>query len=253
MSLRLYRHLQGLVMILLGAFLLEKVISGKLDWYIHQRFMPLTILAIIALLIIGIAVLFQARRTTADKHDHDHAEQHEHDHDHAPSPWALIIVVIPLIVGILIPAKPLSADAMSSGKGVSGSAPVISNSSTAVKFDQAADERNILDWTRLFNSDDDPGAYLGQSANVIGFVYHDPRLKEGQFLVSRFALVCCTADAFALGMVVDWPQSSTLPNDQWIKVKGPVQTTDLNNQKMPLIQATSVEAVQQPDQPYLFP
>jgi uncharacterized membrane protein YcgQ (UPF0703/DUF1980 family) len=32
-----------------------------------------------------------------------------------------------------------------------------------------------------------------------------------------------------------------------------VQATDLNNQKMPLIQATSVDAVQQPDQPYLFP
>jgi uncharacterized repeat protein (TIGR03943 family) len=238
-------------MILLGAFLLEKVISGKLDWYIHQRFMPLTVMAIIALLMIGIAVLLQARRTPLDDHHEDHDDQH--DHEHAPSPWHLAIIVIPLIIGILIPAKPLSADAMSSGKGVSGSAPVISTSSAAVKFDQAADERNILDWTRLFNSSDDPGTYLGQSANVIGFVYHDPRLKDGQFLVSRFALVCCTADAFALGMVVDWPQSSTLPNDLWIKVKGPVQTTDLDTHKMPLIQATAVQPVQQPDQPYLFP
>ena len=252
MSLKKYRYSQGSVMILLGAFLLETVISGKLDWYIHQRFMPLTVLAIMALFIIGIALLLQARLTSTDEYEDEDGHEHSDDHDHAVSPWRLAIIVIPLLIGILIPAKPLTADAMSS-KGVSSNAPVISNSSSAVKLDQAADERNILDWTRLFNSSDDPGTYLGQSANVIGFVYHDPRLKNGQFLVSRFALVCCTADAFALGMVVDWPQSSALPNDQWIKVKGPVQTTDLENQKLPLIQASSVEPVQQPDQPYLFP
>jgi uncharacterized repeat protein (TIGR03943 family) len=251
MTLRLYRYFQGLLMISLGLFLFVEIISGKLVWYINQRFIPLTVLAVIALLAIGLAVIYEARRTPIEHH-HEQDDDHEHEHDYGPSKWRLAIVVIPLAIGILIPAKPLTVDALS-GKGVSSSAPVVAGGTSAVKFDEAADERNILDWIRLFGSQTDASTYLGQNANVIGFVYHDPRLKENQFLVSRFAIVCCTADAFAIGMVVDWPNSASLPNDQWIKVKGPVQATELEGQKMPLIQAASVEQVQQPDQPYLFP
>jgi len=259
MTLRLYRLFQGLVLLLLGIFLLVKIVSGKLIWYINQRFVPLTVLAVIALAVIGVTLLDEIRRTAGnhgshhEEHDRPPDEEEAQDgHEHAPSRWRLVLILIPLAIGILVPARPLTADAMNS-KGVNASAPALASGSSVVKFDQAADERNILDWLRLFGSNDDPGTYLGHDANVIGFVYHDPRLKDGQFLVSRFALVCCAADAFAVGMVVEWPQSAALPNDQWVKVKGPVEAINLEDQKLPLIQAKSVEPVQIPDQPYLFP
>lgn len=237
-------------MILLSIFLVQKILTGKLDWYIHQRFMPLTVLAVIVLLVIGLTVFRTAHNTLPDDHDHD--EHEHHDHKHTVSSWGLVIAMLPLVIGVLIPAQPLNTTAIT-GKGISSAPPIAAGGSTTVSFDQAADDRNILDWIRLFYSQDSPSTYLGQSANVIGFVYHDPRLKDGQFLVSRFAIVCCTADAFAIGMVVDWPKSASLPNDQWIKVKGLVQSTELDGQKLPLIQATSIEPVQPPDQPYLFP
>jgi uncharacterized repeat protein (TIGR03943 family) len=253
MTPRLYRYFQGFVMILTSIFLLQKILSGKLDWYIHQRFMPFTVLSVIVLLIIGVIVFRAAHNTPQDNHhDHAHDEGHEqHDHQHTVSGWRLMIAMVPLAIGVLIPAQPLTSNAIT-GKGLSSAAPV-AVSGSAIRFDQAADDRNILDWIRLFNSPDDAGTYLGQTANVIGFVYHDPRLKDGQFLVSRFVIVCCTADAFAIGMVVDWPKSASLPADAWIKVKGLVQATQLTDQKLLLIQATSVEIVHVPDQPYLFP
>jgi uncharacterized repeat protein (TIGR03943 family) len=250
MTLRLYRYFQALVMLFLGIFLATKIVSGTLSWYIHQRFMPLTALAVIALFVIGQAVFNEARRTP--RADHQPDEIGEHDHQHVPSIWQIGIVAIPLLIGLLIPAQPLNTEALS-GKGVSASAPITAGGAGEIKFDQAADERNILDWIRLAYSAAAPDTYLGQSANVIGFVYHDPRLPAGQFMVSRFALVCCTADAFALGMVVEWPESAALPADAWIKVKGPVTATELDGQKMLLIRATAVTEAQPPDQPYLFP
>lgn len=250
MSLRLYRYLQGFVMILTSIFLLQKILSGNLDWYIHQRFMPLTLLAVVFLLAIGIFV-FRTGHNTPAHHDHAHDDEH-HDHHHTVSSWGLLAAALPLVLGILIPARPLAGDAIS-GKGISAAAPVAAVGDAPMRFGQAADDRNILDWIRLFNSPDNPTSYLGQTANVTGFVYHDPRLKDGQFLVSRFTIVCCAADAFAVGMVVNWPQSTALPADQWIKVKGQVQSTQLGSQKLPLIEAISVETIQVPDQPYLFP
>lgn len=250
MTVRLYRYLQGFVMILTSIFLLQKILSGNLDWYIHQRFMPLTVLSVIILALIGV-IVFRAGHNTPQDDQHDHADDEHHDHHHIVSGWGLLIAILPLVLGILIPARPLTGDAII-GKGISSAAPSAAGGSP-IRFDQAADDRNILDWIRLFNSPDSTGNYLGQSANVVGFVYHDPRLKEGQFLVSRFAIICCAADAFAIGMVVDWPKSASLPADQWIKVKGSVQSTLLGEQKMLLIKATSVEVIQVPDQPYLFP
>jgi uncharacterized repeat protein (TIGR03943 family) len=252
MTLRLYRYFQGFVMILTSIFLLQKILSGNLDWYIHQRFMPLTVLSIIVLLVIGV-VVFRSGRSLPSDDDHNHAHEGGHDHHHNISRWGLVMAILPLAVGVLIPAQPLTSNAIT-GKGISAAAPVAGGGSTAIQFDQAADERNILDWIRLFNSQSgNAGTYLGESANVTGFVYHDPRLKEGQFLLSRFGIVCCTADAFALGMVVNWPESASLLNDQWVKVKGPVQSMQLDGQTLPLIQAISIEPIQIPDQPYLFP
>jgi len=248
MSLRLYRYFQSLLLIALGIFLTVKIVSGKLIWYIHPRFIPLTVLAVVVLLLIGMVVFIAGSRTGQDHGE----EEQEPGHEHGPSAWRLAVVTLPLAIGVLIPAHPLNASAMG-GKGISSAVPITAGGNATIQFDQAADTRNILQWNGLFNSNADPSTYLGQEANVIGFVYHDPNLKDGQFLVGRFALVCCPADAFAVVMVVIWPQSATLPTNQWVKVKGPVQSVQLNGQTLPSIQAVSVELVDPPPQTYLYP
>jgi uncharacterized repeat protein (TIGR03943 family) len=72
-------------------------------------------------------------------------------------------------------------------------------------------------------------------------------------MVGRFAIVCCVADAFAIGMAVETPAGDQLSDNTWVDVQGPVQSIDLNGHKTPLILASSVTQVQQPQQPYLFP
>lgn len=237
MTPRLYRYFQALALLALGLFLLEKLLSGSLVWYIHQRFWPLTALGIVGLLALSQAVLQMARRTPADPAP-------------ARSGWGLLIVLLPLIAGWLLPAGPLNADAIGS-KGIDSAVPIASGGN--INFDVAADERNILDWLRLASENADLTTYLGQPVNIIGFVYHDPRLPEGQFMVSRFAIVCCAADAFAVGLTVQWPEAADLEQDGWVKVKGTMQTTQLDGETQFLIAAKSVEAAELPDQPYLFP
>ncbi len=249
MSLRLYRYSQSLLLIALGVFLTAKIVSGKLTWYIHPRFIPLTILAVIVLVLIGLVVFRAGNQTGPENNNRDDEEP---GHEHGPSVWRLGVIMLPLAVGVLIPAHPLTASAMA-GKGISSAVPITAAGSATIQFGQQADTRNILQWNDLFNSNSDPSTYLGQEANVIGFVYHDSNLKDGQFLVGRFALVCCPADAFAVVMVVNWPKSAALPTNQWVKVKGPVQSVQFNGQTLPSIQAVSVDFVDPPPQTYLYP
>lgn len=243
MSLRLFRALQAFVVLALCLFLLDKLVSGKLSLYINIRYAPLTVFGIVVLAMMALA-LFRA-----PKAGHDHPDS---NHEHSTSPRALIILFVPLLISVLIPSKPLDAGAAST-RGMNVSTPLIGASAQSRQFEAAADTRNILDWIRIFNSGSAPTPYLGQTAKVTGFVYHDPRLPANQFIVSRFVITCCAADASAIGMIVTWDQSSSLKDSAWIEVKGPVQSAELGGQPIPMIQAVLVQPVQQPQQPYLYP
>lgn len=265
---RIYKTLQALILAGFGIFLLEKIWSGNLYWYISNRYWLLTLLAAIGFLLLAQSVLPKRTPPTpkaeADhEHGHDHSDPaHVHaeaeDHNHAghthgkvgPA-WGLALVALPIILGVIVPAKPLGAAAIAN-KGVNTSAPLVAASSN-IKLDMAPQDRNILDWIRVINAATDANAIKGQRADVIGFVYQDSRLGDGQFLVGRFTITCCVADALAIGMAVKWPQAQSLPANTWVQVKGPVEATTVDGQRLPRILAESVETVPEPTDPYLYP
>jgi uncharacterized repeat protein (TIGR03943 family) len=157
-----------------------------------------------------------------------------------------------LLIGLLIPAKPLDSSAVSA-KGLTTSSPLVSSDASSSLFETESEQRNILDWVKLFYFGEDLNPYIGQQASVVGFVYFDERLPQGQFFVSRFILSCCAADGYAVGMVVEWPEAASLAQDTWVQVRGPVDAVSLDDGISPLIRAEAVELVAQPDQPYLYP
>ena len=246
MPKRLYRSFQALLLLGMSVFLGAKAASGQLTFYINQRFIPLTIFGVISLALLAQTVFSEIKRSR---------EREEHDCDdcgHAPAASNLWFMLVPLLIGVLIPARPLDSSALTS-KGFNASAPIVSADSSALLFETESEERNILDWLKLFNYERDVTKFYGQRASVIGFVYFDEALGENQFLLSHFVVSCCAADAFALGMVVEWEEAASLEQDSWALVKGAVYSTTLNGQVVPLIKAESAQIVPVPEQPYLFP
>ena len=268
LSLRTQRSLQALVLAGLGLFLLHKLWSGTLYWYINQRFVWLIVLAAAGLLALAALVLPRPRRagelehSPAPEHDHHppHAPEPEHRHDHghdhaegsAAPVWGLLLVAVPLALGVLIPAKPLGTAAIAN-KGINTTAPLTAGGGAPVQLELASTDRTVLDWVRAFNYASDPADYAGQAADVIGFVYHGAGLPEGQFLVSRFAVTCCAADATAVGLIVAWPEAAGLADNGWVRVRGSMAVGTLGGRPTPLIQAEQVAGVAEPDQPYLYP
>lgn len=165
---------------------------------------------------------------------------------------ALIILAIPLVVGFFVPVRPLSTASINT-RGMSLSAPASLDRQSVRTLEVIPDDQTVLDWIKIFNYEEDLSPYLGKSANVIGFVYHDPRLKAGQFMLSRFTITCCVADAFAIGIAVDWLDSASLADNAWVNVQGPVDMITIDGQRVPVIRAGSVNPVQVPEQPYLYP
>ena len=119
---RLQSVLKSLALFGLAIFLYTRIVNGSLLFYINERFAWFTLAAAIGLALV--AVSYQpawrrvAHRDDAHEHaDHEHAEYdhagHEHaGHDHGLSWRGLFIVMLPVMLGILIPPRPLGVSAL---------------------------------------------------------------------------------------------------------------------------------------------
>ena len=250
MEARRFRTFQALILALTGFFLLEKVWSGKILLYINQRFVLLILIAGIVLIACA-QFIFQERKKSE-------TEENEVQGSNLPtlSPGSrvnLIWMVIPLLLGMFVPARALGTSAISN-RGITVSSPfTIQGATNTQALDRPAEQRTVLDWIRAFHAQSDPHSLDGETVDVIGFVYHDPRLKTDQFLIGRYAISCCIADATAIGITVNWGQSGALQDNNWVRVQGTLSASVLDGQPVPVIAADQVNPITEPDQPYLFP
>ena len=243
-----------ILLIALGIFLLSRLLNGTLSFYIHPRFNVLTLLTAVGLTALGIGYAIQQRRQPAHVHDNDHDHEHSHSHDVS---WAgLLLLALPVVLGLLVEPRPLGASALQNREInigndvslVSANAPEGSELSVIAN----AGERNILDWLYLFQRSNNPNNFNGEDAHVVGFVYRDERFADTQFMVSRFTVSCCVADAAPIGLIVEWPDTAVLTPDSWVEVTGTLQAGTFNGVEMPVLVANSVTPTETPAQPYLY-
>jgi putative membrane protein len=242
------RFLKTIILLLMGAFLFMRVVDGTVLYYINQRFVLLTWLAA------GGFVLVAASYYLIGRQSHDHT--HTHDHDHSHLTWAgLLIVALPLLLGWLVPPRPLGAAAIGNREinvGSMGSLASVAPPQSGSVLGLSAGEKNILDWLNDFQRQSDPAVFSGQEAHLIGFVYRDGRFADDTFMVARFTVSCCVADAAPIGLIVQWPDAAGLPADQWVDVTGHFEVGTFNGQEIPILVADEITLTEPPAQPYLY-
>lgn len=258
-AMRLKTIAKVILFISLGLFLASRLANGTLSFYIHPRFNTLTAVAAITFILIGLIYAYQHRQTMltgTDEHDHDHQRHdhaHEHDHSHDLSWLALAILAIPVLLGVMVQPQPLGAAALQNREintSMLASAQAPGGSQLAVI--PTAGERNILDWLYLFRDMGNAAAFNGEPVHVIGFVYRDDRFAADEFMVSRFTVSCCVADAAPIGLIVRWPEAPELAADEWVEVSGTLQAGTFSGEKIPLLIADQVVITEPPTQPYLY-
>ena len=251
------QRLKALVLIVLAMFFTQKLVSGTLYYYIGPRFSWLTITAVVLLIALASSYNLILKddsdaHNETGHHDDPHDGHHHHHHESRRIPWmTLLIIASPVILGVVVPAQPLGASAVTN-RGISTDITAAADVGDTILGIAPAD-RNVLDWVRMMTNDPAADALNGQEANVVGFVYRDIRFAEDQFMISRFTLSCCVADALAIGVVVEADSASDFPTDTWVQVEGTFMEGQLDTEALPIIQAKSVTPVEAPEQPYLFP
>lgn len=237
-----------IVLIATGWFLGSRLLFGTLNYYIHPRFNVLTVVTAVTLIIVALFYWFYHSR-----YGEDESINSLFNRERSLSWLSLLLLAAPVILGSVVQPRPLGAAALSNrevglGTLVSAQTPGGSQLSTL----NAGGVRNIVDWLYAFQRAAEPAEFNGEEASVIGFVYRDDRFTAGTFMVSRFTVSCCVADAAPVGLIVAWPEAEALADDAWVEVNGRFEAREFNGRVIPVLIAETIESTTPPNQPYLY-
>lgn len=238
------------VLLGMGVYLTILLFSGAINNYMNQRFQWLVVMAAVLFALLGIWNLIQNLRPPRQIHTLDDNLNISHaGHNHTSIRWSAILIMgIPLLLAVLIPSQPLGASAVNGGISLN---PV--GVGDAGSLSRSATDRNILDWLREFNRVENPATFNGENADLIGFIYREPYMSDDQFMVARFTLSCCVADAFAIGIPVLTSDASQYATGDWIRIRGSFEAGQFGDNTVPILRPTSIETTEIPASPYLYP
>ncbi|GAC92202.1 hypothetical protein KN10_2638 [Anoxybacillus flavithermus NBRC 109594] len=95
-------------------------------------------------------------------------------------------------------------------------------------------------------------AMIGKRIEITGFVFRERDFAANEFVVARYGLTCCVADATVYGILVKTDEAAKWENDTWVKVEGIIDETTYRERFVPVIIKPSVTVVNAPEQPYVY-
>ncbi|MGI8706973.1 MAG: TIGR03943 family putative permease subunit [Actinomycetota bacterium] len=157
---------------------------------------------------------------------------------------AIGLTILPVVTVLALPPASLgsfAADRRSSlaSAGFSGDAGDISSGEVTL-VDVASALRSGEGMQQLTKR-------AGAEVGFVGFVTRDPGMPADEFLLTRFLVSCCAADALSIQVRVVGAPPGRFEADQWVRAEGLLYP--LGGEV--IVDATLVEGVPRPDRPYL--
>jgi putative membrane protein len=95
--------------------------------------------------------------------------------------------------------------------------------------------------------------FIGKKMEISGFVYHEDDMKPNQFVVARFSVSCCSADASPFGVMIETNNANLFAKDTWVKVTGVIGTTTYAGNDIMKLDASKIEKIPAAKDPYVYP
>lgn len=170
----------------------------------------------------------------------------------APAPigrreaWAMGLMVVPVVVLLALPPGTLgqfSASKRSSFAGSGIATPVGDISTGALSMIDVAAAQTSKEGQQAIER------RAGSTVDFVGFVTRYGDTPATEFLLTRYIITCCVADAtIAQVRVVNVTPGEFSSND-WVRVQGTIYPVG----REVIVEASEIDEVPQPSRPYLTP
>lgn len=218
----------------LGAVIAKLLLTGQMHYYLSPGLDGLSVVTGVVLIAMGVLELRTGRASVG-----------------LDGVVTLGVLAVPVFLGLMYTPRSLSSSAL-------GGTPA---AQLVLAFDAAppslapppVPRRPIEDVADLLGYLRQAGQTgVGQHVRVRGLVAHDGDLAPNQFVLLRYSIVHCVADAQPLGFLVLNPQpTGGWPSDQWVEIDGTLATQPRGSDRLVAIQADQIRPSEEPLEPYV--
>jgi|GEM_PF-2896937 len=226
--------------------------TGSVLYYIHPKMVKYLLFALIVLILMALIKLQRIFTYGGDIRIRPH----------------YLIFIVPLMMALVLEHQSISTssanirgvslDSIGISKGVTNT----SNETYTANY-YKVDNRIILKaenyMTQLSEILHNVEKFHGAEVELEGFIYREPHLFDGQFIISRTILSCCVADAENIGLLSYWEAEERLKDKTWVKAIGILQSSEYENPQtgrrgvVPLLVILELEVIPEPTNPYIYP
>jgi uncharacterized repeat protein (TIGR03943 family) len=246
-----HRFLASCLLAGYGIFILSLFVRHVMTWYINPAYVGPTTLAggvLIALSALGLG------GGTKSKALNDCADDGCECVEPAPKLRTYALLTIPLLLALVFPPRGLAVfSANQRGPQIAG-LNLLHGPAAIKRVSLSVDTRSfgMADWVGALSADPNPKDYAGKPIIVAGLVLRSPdAVPRGYFMVMRYFITCCIADARPVGLIVRDTTHGVLKEGQWVTVSGSMGSLTTGGQQIAVVEPAKIR-VTKAGNPYMY-
>ena len=226
--------------LLLGlALMIDRLLlTGQMAMYVSPTLNPLSALTAVVLAAMGVLELRGGPRSSS----------HEAGVDRA---LTLGMVALPVLLGLFMTPRALGASAVGDDRASSLVLAFAAQDNPGGAAPSSQPIQDVADLLAFLRRSGEGG--IGQPVHAIGVVARSADLPPNEFVLLRYAIVHCVADARPVGLLVassaadvaDWSA------DQWVAIDGTLASRERNGDRLVTVVADRIVPADEPNNPYL--
>lgn len=234
---------RGLLLLALAGLIARLLISGQMVLYMSPAFDPLTAATGAILAAMGTHELWLALRAGSGAASIRHGSRLDEALSYG-------LMLLPVGLGLLTTPRALDPNALG---GQDATRVVVAYSPTppsSTVEPPVQPIRDVADLFRYLRTAGEGG--VGQPVHLVGMVARGETLSVDQFVLLRYSIVHCVADAQPLGLLIDLPETSDgVSTAAWVEVDGTLASTERGGAHLISVVARRVTPTAEPPDPYL--
>jgi uncharacterized repeat protein (TIGR03943 family) len=208
------------------------ILSGRYQYFIRPGFWTLLLRAFIILLAFTVSLFYRLRSDRGTSY--------------GPLIWLRVgVFLLPLFCLFLVQDDTLGSYAFKNRS----TGTVLPKALFQIKKNRVPPKDGKLTTFQILQYFKD---FVGKKVVTEGQVYRDETVPENHFLVFRFLVLCCVADALPAGALVIHGDAESFEQDSWVRVEGILGLKIVSGLYFPTIKADRVMTIDPPAIPYLF-
>lgn len=96
--------------------------------------------------------------------------------------------------------------------------------------------------------------FVGKKLELNGFVFRQDDFDNNQFIMARFVIQCCSADATPFGVLTSYDHANQLATDSWVNASGTIaKTARSDGRDYMTLQLEKYTVIPEPKEVYVYP